>query len=123
MNFANLAAELELHETTVGRLAAGRMMATPRGAVTLRALCSAAIATQDGGQVSAVALRHRIGGLIAQEGRRPLSDAQIAARLEADGILLARRTVAKYRAQLGISSAAERGANRDNGRVSSTHIA
>lgn len=123
MNFANLAAELELHETTVGRLAAGRMMATPRGAVTLRALCSAAIATQDGGQVSAVALRHRIGGLIAQEGRRPLSDAQIAARLEADGILLARRTVAKYRAQLGIASAAERGANRDNGRVSSTHIA
>lgn len=117
MNFASLAAALDLHETTVGRLAAGRMMATPRGTVTLRALCSPAIATRDGNRISAVALRHRIAALIAQEGPRPLSDAQIMARLEAKGLLLARRTVAKYRTQMGIASAAERGADRAPPRV------
>lgn len=117
MNFASLAAGLDLHETTVGRLAAGRMMATPRGTVTLRALCSPAIATRDGNRISAVALRHRLAALIAQEGPRPLSDAQIMARLEAEGLLLARRTVAKYRAQMGIASAAERGTDRPAPRV------
>lgn len=109
MSYAALAQATGLHETTVGRLAAGRMMATPRGTVTLRALCSAAIATQNGGAVSAVALRHRIAAMIANEGRSPLSDTQIAQRLAADGLSLSRRTVTKYRALMGIACAAERG--------------
>lgn len=117
MSFASLAAALEIHETTVGRLAAGRMIATPRGTVTLRALCSPGIATRDGSEMSAVALRHRIATLIKQEGPQPLSDAQIVARLEAERLLVARRTVAKYRAQMGIASAAERAAAAPASRV------
>lgn len=117
MSFATLAAALGLHETTVGRLAAGRMMATPRGTVSLRALCSPAIATRDGGAVSAVALRARLAALIAAEGLLPLSDARLVECLAAEGLLLARRTVAKYRAQMGISSAAARAAAARGGRV------
>lgn len=108
MSFSSLAAALGLHETTVGRLAAGRMMATPRGTVTLRALCSASIATQNGEHISAVALRHRIAAMIAQEGSKPLNDVQIVENLADAGILLARRTVAKYRSQMGIPNASVR---------------
>lgn len=117
MSFASLAAALGLHETTVGRLAAGRMMATPRGTVTLRALCSASITTQDGGQISAVALRHRIAAMIEREGDAPLNDAQIVQELADVGIALARRTVAKYRGQLGIPNASIRSERAQSARA------
>lgn len=108
MSLSGLAESLGLHETTVGRIVAGRMMATPRGAVALRSLCSTAIPLQGGGEISATALRFRIAAMIRDEGRIALSDEAIARRLAREGIGLARRTVAKYRAQMRIPAARDR---------------
>jgi RNA polymerase sigma-54 factor len=103
MRMADVAASLGLHESTVSRVVAGTAVDTPRGTWWLRHLFSA----DRGGGTSAVALRDRLEGLIAEEDRQtPLSDAALAAALSAaEGVAIARRTVAKYRGLLRIPPA------------------
>lgn len=109
LTLAGLAQELDLHETTIGRAVADRMMTTPRGTILLRQLFSTGIAMPGRAPVSATALRHRIAGLIAAEDpAAPLTDTAIAAHLRAEGLPLARRTVTKYREALGLAPAATR---------------
>jgi len=109
MTMADLARDLDLHETTVGRAVADRMVATPRGTVLLRSLFSTGLEMPGGVAVSAATLRHRIGTLIAAEAAgHPLTDKAISERLQDEGLPLARRTVAKYREMLGIAPAAGR---------------
>jgi RNA polymerase sigma-54 factor len=102
LTMAEVAADLGLAESTVSRVVAGTSVDTPWGAWWLRKLF-----TRDMGGVSAAALKNRLAEMIAAE-RRPLSDQALAERLSAEGGRIARRTVAKYRGELGLPPASRR---------------
>jgi len=109
LTMAEVAANLDLHESTVSRVVSGTSVDTPRGTLWLRALFSARMGNAENPDLSAHALRARIADLIASEDRRqPLSDETLAQTLSATGAVIARRTVAKYREMLGISPAHRR---------------
>jgi len=110
MTMAGVAEALGLHVSTVSRVVAGTAVDTPRGTWWLRALFTQA--AREGGP-AAGALRDRLARLVAAEDpARPLSDAALAAALAEGGAPLARRTVAKYRAMLGLPAAHRRKAAR-----------
>ena len=98
MSMAEVAASLDLHESTVSRVVAGTSIDTPHGLWCLRRLFSPAV-----GAVSAAALRDRLAKLVAREPA--WSDERLAVELSGEGALVARRTVAKYRAMLKIPPA------------------
>lgn len=110
LNLRTVADAIEMHESTVSRVTSNKYMATPRGIFELKYFFTTAIASADGAgdAHSAEAVRHRIKELVAQEGEDILSDDTIVQRLKALGIDLARRTVAKYREELGIPSSVQR---------------
>jgi RNA polymerase sigma-54 factor len=92
-----------LHESTVSRVTANKYMATPFGVFELRYFFGSHVATDAGGAASSTAIRALIGQLIAAEDpSKPLSDSRIAELLGDQGIVVARRTVAKYRELLHI---------------------
>ena len=94
---------LELHESTVSRVTTQKYMATPRGIFELKYFFGSHVATDAGGACSATAIRALIKQLIgAEDLKAPLSDGQLADLLGQQGIVVARRTVAKYRESLGI---------------------
>lgn len=104
-----LAELVDVHESTVSRATTGKYLHTPRGTFELKHFFSVAIATRDGGQVSATAVRAKLESLIrAEDPARPLSDQALVESLADSGLLLARRTVAKYREQLGIANSSRR---------------
>lgn len=105
-----LAAELQLHESTVSRATAGKYMATPRGTYELKYFFGGSVGPGEHGEaISGAATRAHIAQLVAAEdARTPLSDAQLVQRLKAHGITCARRTVAKYREALQIPTASAR---------------
>ena len=105
----DLAAELDLHESTVSRVVANKYMSAPRGTIAFRHFFSAELAADDGGAFSATAIRAMIKKLVAQEDpQAPLSDNHITQELVNRGIRVARRTVAKYRESMTIPPAHER---------------
>ena len=108
LTMAEVAAALDLHESTVSRIVAGASVDTPRGTWWLRRLFSARLG--DGaGATSGAAVRARLAALVGAEPKdAPLSDAALATALTQGGAAVARRTVAKYRAALGIPPAARR---------------
>lgn len=104
-----VAERIEMHESTVSRITNQKYMRTPRGTFEFKYFFSSHVQTVDGGECSATAIRARIRRLLAQEHpSKPLSDNQLAAELQAQGINVARRTVAKYREAMGIASSTER---------------
>jgi RNA polymerase sigma-54 factor len=105
-----VAARLGFHESTISRVAAGKYLSCEQGCFDLRFFFSSAIQAVAGGEAfSAAAVQDRIRGLIGGEGgASPLSDDKIVGRLEAEGIDIARRTVAKYREAMGIPSSVQR---------------
>jgi len=104
-----VAERIEMHESTVSRITNQKYMHTPRGTFEFKYFFSSHVQTVDGGECSATAIRARIRRLLAQEHpSKPLSDNQLAAELQAQGINVARRTVAKYREAMGIASSTER---------------
>jgi RNA polymerase sigma-54 factor len=105
----DLAAELELHESTISRVVANKYLATPRGTLAFRHFFSNELSTDDGGARSAVAIRALIRKLLIQEDpNNPLSDDRITKELVSRGIRVARRTVAKYRESMTIPPAHKR---------------
>ncbi len=106
----DIAEAIGMHESTVSRVTANKYMATPRGIYELKYFFTQAIAGSDGGEAhSAEAVRHRIKVLIDNEGPQDiLSDDKIVEILKADGIDIARRTVAKYREAMHIPSSVQR---------------
>jgi len=110
MRLADIALALELHESTVSRVTSGRSVATPRGTIRLRDFFSVAVGDrEDEAAVSATGLREMIRQMLAGERPgAPLSDRQVVDRLASQGHVVARRTVAKYREQLGVPGSAER---------------
>ena len=100
---------LGLHESTVSRVTSGKYMQTPHGMFELKHFFPPALATQDGSEVSSIAIRARIEKLVREEDpRHPLSDSSIMEALNKEGIRVARRTVAKYREALAIPSSSAR---------------
>lgn len=99
----DLADELSLHATTISRAVAGKYVLTPHGLMEMRAFFAAGYQTADGTEVSNAGVREAMQELIGKENpAKPLSDDAIAKALKDQGIPVARRTVAKYREQLGI---------------------
>jgi len=98
-----IAEEVSLHESTVSRVTTQKYMFTPRGIYELKYFFGSHVATDTGGACSATAIRALIKQLVAAEDtKRPLSDSQIAEILSQQGIIVARRTIAKYREALQI---------------------
>ena len=109
MVLQDVADVLGLHESTISRVTANKYMQTPHGMFELKFFFPPALVASDGSQVSNVAIRTRIQGLIrAEDPRRPLSDAVIMKTLRDEGISVARRTIAKYREALKIPSSSAR---------------
>ena len=110
LTLREVADAVSMHESTIGRVARDKYMATPRGIFELRYFFPAAIpATAGGGRHSAEAVRQRIRALVdAEPASRALSDSRLAALLRESGIDVARRTIAKYRESLDIPSSAQR---------------
>ena len=94
---------LGLHESTVSRVTTQKFMFTPRGIFELKYFFGSHVATDAGGACSATAIRALIKQLVANEDqKRPLTDARISGILGQQGIVVARRTIAKYRESLHI---------------------
>jgi RNA polymerase sigma-54 factor len=111
LNLKTVAEAISMHESTVSRVTANKSMATPRGTFELKYFFTSAIGATEGGadQHSSEAVRHRIKEMVEAEGASGvLSDDLIVARLQKEGIEIARRTVAKYREALGIPSSVQR---------------
>lgn len=98
-----IAEQLELHESTVSRVTTQKFMLTPLGIFELKYFFCSGIATEGGGTLSSTAIRALIKQLVSQEDvRHPLTDSRMTEILAQQGILVARRTVAKYRELLNI---------------------
>ncbi|MGH8762022.1 MAG: RNA polymerase factor sigma-54 [Nitrosospira sp.] len=98
-----IAEVLDLHESTVSRVTTQKFMRTPRGIFELKYFFSSHVATDTGGACSATAIRALIKQIVnAENAKKPLSDGQISEILGQQGIMVARRTVAKYRESVQI---------------------
>ncbi|MBV2262544.1 MAG: RNA polymerase factor sigma-54 [Thauera sp.] len=103
LTLREIADQLELHESTVSRVTTQKYMATPRGVFELKYFFGSHVATDTGGAASSTAIRALIRQLVdAEDSKKPLSDARIAEILGQQGIVVARRTIAKYRESLNI---------------------
>jgi RNA polymerase sigma-54 factor len=98
-----IAEVLGLHESTISRVTTQKYMATPRGIFELKYFFGSHVSTDAGGACSATAIRALIKQMIStEEPKKPLSDSQISEILGQQGIVVARRTIAKYREALSI---------------------
>jgi RNA polymerase sigma-54 factor len=98
-----IAEALGLHESTISRVTTQKYMSTPRGTFELKYFFGSHVATETGGAASSTAIRALIKQLVgAEDSRAPLSDARISQILGQQGIVVARRTIAKYRESLQI---------------------
>ena len=105
---ADIASEVELHESTVSRATTRKYMHTPRGTFELKYFFSSRVAGDDGDS-SSTAIKAAIKKLVsAEDARKPLSDPKLCDLLKDQGMSVARRTIAKYREQLSISPSNER---------------
>jgi RNA polymerase sigma-54 factor len=101
----DVAQDIGVHMSTVSRVTSNKYAHTPHGILELKYFFSTGVRQQTGGDMAAEAIKSRIKALIeAENGRKPLSDAALEKKLNQEGVRVARRTVAKYREQLGILS-------------------
>ncbi|MDD3643216.1 MAG: RNA polymerase factor sigma-54 [Candidatus Krumholzibacteria bacterium] len=109
LTLQQVAIKIGMHESTVSRVTTNKYVQTPRGVYELKYFFSSALSTESGEEVSAKSAKLNIKEIIAKEdAKKPLSDQKIADMLRDDGLIIARRTVAKYREQLGILPARHR---------------
>ncbi len=103
LTLREVADHIEMHESTVSRVTNKKFVQTPRGVFSLKYFFSSGLATTSGEDISARGVRDKIKQMVAEENsKKPLTDQAIVNQLEAEGVKIARRTVAKYRDQLGI---------------------
>ena len=106
-----VAEDIGMHESTISRGTANKYMYCPQGMLELKFFFNAGLqrADEPSGMHSSVSVRDMIKIMVAEEdAKRPLKDEEIAAKLFTQGVRIARRTVAKYRAELNIASASQR---------------
>ena len=105
----DVAEAVEMHESTISRVTTQKFMHTPRGIFELKYFFSSHVNTDNGGECSSTAIRALIKKLVAAENpAKPLSDSKIADLLTEQGIMVARRTIAKYRESLCIPPSSQR---------------
>ncbi|MGD8319107.1 MAG: RNA polymerase factor sigma-54 [Gemmatimonadota bacterium] len=103
LTLREVADHIEMHESTVSRVTNQKYVQTPRGVYSLKYFFSSGLSTTSGEDISARGVKDKIKTLVADEDpKKPLTDQAIVKHLKADGVKIARRTVAKYRDQLGI---------------------
>ncbi|HAB19146.1 MAG TPA: RNA polymerase sigma-54 factor, partial [Verrucomicrobiales bacterium] len=103
MTMLQVAEVVGVHETTVSRAVSGKFMATPQGVFELKYFFTSGLATSNGETVSNKSVKTALTDLITNEPKgAPLSDEELVARLKEQGIIIARRTVAKYRSELRV---------------------
>lgn len=103
LTLREIAETVDLHESTISRVTTQKYLASPRGIYELKYFFGSHVATDTGGAASSTAIRALIKQLVgAENGHKPLSDARIAEILGEQGIVVARRTIAKYRESLNI---------------------
>jgi RNA polymerase sigma-54 factor len=104
-----IAEQCGLHESTVSRVTNNKYLLTPRGTFELKYFFASHVSTESGGTASSTAIRAKIRQWVSEEDpRKPLSDQQLADRFAADGVQIARRTIAKYREALRIDPVSQR---------------
>ena len=109
LTLQDVAEEVGLHESTISRVTNGKYAETPLGLIEMRRFFSSGLPTRGGGSISVYRVQQRVKSLIESEPTgRPISDQDIADRLQAEGIDIARRTVAKYRENLGLPPSSQR---------------
>jgi len=105
----DVAESIGMHESTISRVTTNKYMHTPRGVIEFKYFFSSHLSTVDGDEQSSTSVRAKIRKMIGAENpAKPLSDSKIASLLADEGITVARRTVAKYREAMRISSSSER---------------
>jgi RNA polymerase sigma-54 factor len=98
-----------MHESTVSRVVTNKYMHTPQGVFEMKYFFHSGISSSYGESVSSVTIKQRIRKIIeAEDPRKPLSDSKIVSILQHEGLVLARRTIAKYREELKISTSNQR---------------
>jgi RNA polymerase sigma-54 factor len=103
LTLREIADTVNLHESTISRVTTQKYLASPRGIYELKYFFGSHVATDTGGAASSTAIRALIKQLVgAEDGQKPLSDSRLAEILGEQGIVVARRTVAKYRESLNI---------------------
>lgn len=109
LRMADVAQSIGVHESTVSRAVKDKYLQCDRGVFPLGAFFSKALSTEGDDTVSADSIRARLRTLIEQEDKtKPLSDRELTERLQAEGVQISRRTVAKYREGMGVAGAAGR---------------
>ena len=109
LTMKKVASRIGMHESTVSRATANKYAETPHGIMALRNFFPAGVSAADGSNLCAARVKQEILELVSQENiNEPLSDQALAEILAERGIPLARRTVAKYREELGIASSSKR---------------
>ncbi|MFA6717243.1 MAG: RNA polymerase factor sigma-54 [Victivallales bacterium] len=105
LTMQQVADKLGLHETTISRAIANKYLQTPKGMYEFKFFFTGGYQTNDGEEISSRSIKEKIKDLIAAEDKaKPLSDNKISQLLKDEGLNVARRTVAKYREQLGIQA-------------------
>ena len=109
MVLADIAQAVEMHESTISRVTTQKYLHSPRGIFELKYFFSSHVNTEGGGEASSTAIRALVKKLIAAENpAKPLSDSKLTSWLSEQGIMVARRTVAKYRESLSIPPSNQR---------------
>ena len=105
----DVAEDIGMHESTVSRVTTNKYVHTPQGIFELKYFFNSAISRTDGEDLASEAVKNKIKQIVGAESRKnPHSDQKIVELLKGQGIDIARRTVAKYREQLGILSSSKR---------------
>ncbi len=105
----DVASDIGMHESTVSRVVNNKYMHTPQGVYELKFFFHSGISSSYGESVSSVTIKQRIRKIIeGEDARRPLSDSKIMNILQREGLVLARRTIAKYREELKIPTSNQR---------------
>ncbi len=105
----DVANDIGMHESTVSRVVSNKYIHTPRGLFPMKYFFHSGIDSSTGDDVSSLSIKNKIARIVQDEdARRPHSDARIMQKLRAEGIQIARRTVAKYREELRIPSSSQR---------------
>lgn len=109
MVLADIAQAVEMHESTISRVTTQKYLHSPRGIFELKYFFSSHVNTEGGGEASSTAIRALVKKLVAAENpAKPLSDSKLTSLLSEQGIMVARRTVAKYRESLSIPPSNQR---------------
>jgi RNA polymerase sigma-54 factor len=109
MILKDIAEDISMHESTISRVTNNKFVHTPRGIFELKFFFNSSVSRADGQDLASESVKRMISDLVkVEDTKRPLSDQRIVELLEEKGIQLARRTVAKYREQLGILPSSKR---------------